>query len=104
LFRRRAWPAWVGLGFGAGRAWEECDNVRDEFGTSFHAVMLTKFLVIQARSGTDEGWFEGAPPTVEEYREAGVTVPTLLENYSVMIVRADSTEFRLWTDWRGMIG
>ncbi|CAN9394524.1 unnamed protein product [Alternaria alternata] len=28
LFKRRAWPAFVGLGFGAGRAWEECDNVR----------------------------------------------------------------------------
>lgn len=28
LFKRRAWPATVGLGFGAGRAWEECDNVR----------------------------------------------------------------------------
>ena len=28
LFRRRAWPAFVGFGFGAGRAWEECDNVR----------------------------------------------------------------------------
>jgi inner membrane organizing system protein 1 len=27
LFKRRAWPAMVGLGFGAGRAWEECDNV-----------------------------------------------------------------------------
>ncbi|KAF2104434.1 DUF543-domain-containing protein [Rhizodiscina lignyota] len=26
LFKRRAWPAWVGLGFGAGRAYEECDN------------------------------------------------------------------------------
>ncbi|KAJ4355600.1 Mitochondrial inner membrane organizing system component [Didymosphaeria variabile] len=26
LFKRRAWPAWVGLGFGAGRAWEECDS------------------------------------------------------------------------------
>ncbi|KAF2438965.1 DUF543-domain-containing protein [Karstenula rhodostoma CBS 690.94] len=26
LFKRRAWPAWVGLGFGAGRAWEECDG------------------------------------------------------------------------------
>ncbi|KAI9823770.1 MAG: Mitochondrial inner membrane organizing system component [Thelocarpon impressellum] len=25
IFKRRAWPAWVGLGFGAGRAWEECD-------------------------------------------------------------------------------
>ncbi|KAJ5682491.1 hypothetical protein N7462_005656 [Penicillium macrosclerotiorum] len=27
LFKRRAWPAWVGLGFGAGRAWEEADGV-----------------------------------------------------------------------------
>ncbi|KAF2137523.1 uncharacterized protein K452DRAFT_291571 [Aplosporella prunicola CBS 121167] len=26
LFKRRAWPAFVGLGFGAGRSWEECDN------------------------------------------------------------------------------
>ncbi|OCK75691.1 DUF543-domain-containing protein [Lepidopterella palustris CBS 459.81] len=26
LFKRRAWPAYVGLGFGAGRAWEECDS------------------------------------------------------------------------------
>ncbi|EDN04758.1 DUF543 domain-containing protein [Histoplasma ohiense] len=25
LFKRRAWPAFVGLGFGAGRAWEEAD-------------------------------------------------------------------------------
>ena len=28
LFKRRAWPAWLGLGFGAGRAVEECDSVR----------------------------------------------------------------------------
>ena len=26
LFRRRAFPVWVGLGFGAGRAWEEADG------------------------------------------------------------------------------
>ncbi|KAH8668608.1 hypothetical protein BX600DRAFT_460356 [Xylariales sp. PMI_506] len=25
LFKRRAWPAWAGLGFGAGRAYEECN-------------------------------------------------------------------------------
>ncbi|KAI0552874.1 DUF543-domain-containing protein [Xylaria curta] len=25
LFRRRAWPAFVGVGFGAGRAYEECN-------------------------------------------------------------------------------
>jgi len=27
LFKRRAWPLWLGTGFGAGRAVEECDNV-----------------------------------------------------------------------------
>ncbi|PPJ53526.1 hypothetical protein CBER1_00333 [Cercospora berteroae] len=26
LFKRRAFPVWAGLGFGAGRAWEECDS------------------------------------------------------------------------------
>ena len=26
LFKRKAWPAWIGLGFGAGRAWEEADG------------------------------------------------------------------------------
>ncbi|KAI0526616.1 hypothetical protein F5B22DRAFT_168383 [Xylaria bambusicola] len=25
LFRRRPWPAFVGIGFGAGRAYEECN-------------------------------------------------------------------------------
>ncbi|KAL2016238.1 hypothetical protein VTK56DRAFT_4043 [Thermocarpiscus australiensis] len=25
LFKRRAWPAFVGVGFGAGRAYEECN-------------------------------------------------------------------------------
>ena len=28
LFKRRAWPWWLGTGFGAGRAVEECDQVR----------------------------------------------------------------------------
>ncbi|TVY37526.1 MICOS complex subunit, partial [Lachnellula subtilissima] len=26
LFKRRAWPAFVGLGFGSGRAYEECNG------------------------------------------------------------------------------
>ncbi|KAL0636223.1 Mitochondrial inner membrane organizing system component [Maublancomyces gigas] len=26
LFKRRAFPAWVGLGFGAGRGYAECDR------------------------------------------------------------------------------
>jgi len=26
VFKRRAWPALVGLGFGAGRAYEECNG------------------------------------------------------------------------------
>merc|ERR1711939_306471 len=25
LFKRRAWPVWLGTGFGAGRAWEAAD-------------------------------------------------------------------------------
>ncbi|PSK60441.1 hypothetical protein B9Z65_591 [Elsinoe australis] len=31
LFKRRAWPAFVGFGFGAGRAWEECDSLQEGF-------------------------------------------------------------------------
>jgi hypothetical protein len=27
VFKRRSWPVFTGLGFGAGRAWEECDSV-----------------------------------------------------------------------------
>lgn len=27
LFKRRAWPVWLGTGFGAGRAWEEADGM-----------------------------------------------------------------------------
>lgn len=38
LFKRRAWPAFVGLGFGAGRAWEECDNVSHQPPTQLSAV------------------------------------------------------------------
>ncbi|KAJ4405914.1 Mitochondrial inner membrane organizing system component [Neurospora sp. IMI 360204] len=26
VFKRRAWPAFVGVGFGAGRAYEECNT------------------------------------------------------------------------------
>ncbi|KAM7207348.1 protein of unknown function (DUF543) domain containing protein [Naviculisporaceae sp. PSN 640] len=26
IFKRRAWPAFVGVGFGAGRAYEECNS------------------------------------------------------------------------------
>ncbi|CAF9918792.1 MAG: hypothetical protein ALECFALPRED_000829 [Alectoria fallacina] len=33
LFKRRAWPAWVGLGLGAGRAWEEADATFKRGGT-----------------------------------------------------------------------
>ncbi|MCJ1419317.1 Mitochondrial inner membrane organizing system component [Xylographa parallela] len=34
LFKRRAWPAFVGLGFGAGRAWEEADAAFKRGGSS----------------------------------------------------------------------
>ncbi|KAI9826455.1 MAG: Mitochondrial inner membrane organizing system component [Phylliscum demangeonii] len=38
IFRRRAWPAWVGLGFGAGRAWEECDSGFRRGGAGYYTV------------------------------------------------------------------
>lgn len=44
LFKRRAWPAFVGFGFGAGRAWEECDNVRPPI------LLLTRLLTISRAS------------------------------------------------------
>jgi len=40
LFKRRAWPVWAGLGFGAGRAWEECDSVRSIDPTPFDVPMV----------------------------------------------------------------
>ncbi|THW04389.1 hypothetical protein D6D26_02807 [Aureobasidium pullulans] len=40
LFKRRAWPAFVGFGFGAGRAWEECDNVR----LAIHCTLASQTL------------------------------------------------------------
>jgi hypothetical protein len=55
LFKRRAWPAFVGLGFGAGRAWEECDTVRKpEYSGTLTSAALTISIVIQASSGTFE--------------------------------------------------
>jgi inner membrane organizing system protein 1 len=39
LFKRRAWPAFVGLGFGAGRAWEECDNVSTSYIHYTHKIL-----------------------------------------------------------------
>jgi inner membrane organizing system protein 1 len=35
LFKRRAWPATIGLGFGAGRGYAECDR-------EFRAGSVTK--------------------------------------------------------------
>ena len=55
LFKRRAWPATVGLGFGAGRAWEECDNVWHPVPEDTSGV-LTVAPVVQARSLAPKGW------------------------------------------------
>lgn len=44
LFKRRAWPAWVGLGFGAGRAWEEADCM-------FTSALVFKFATMQTSRG-----------------------------------------------------
>ena len=87
LFKRRAWPAYVGLGFGAGRAWEECDSVslhllqtpNDPTSTGFFFLkgiefrMLMRFhnVVIQARCGTIEGWIASSETVdgVKNFRE-----------------------------------
>lgn len=67
LFRRRAWPAWVGLGFGAGRAWEECDSVcrlhsRSTQWTLLWGGTLTLFsAVVQERRSTFERWAPRPP-------------------------------------------
>lgn len=42
LFKRRAWPAWVGLGFGAGRAWEEADCTLNVPKTRWHGLPATR--------------------------------------------------------------
>jgi hypothetical protein len=44
LFKRRAWPAWIGLGFGAGRAVEECDAVRPHPNVNDRIRRLTECL------------------------------------------------------------
>ncbi|OKP06494.1 MICOS complex subunit mic10 [Penicillium subrubescens] len=47
LFKRRAWPAWVGLGFGAGRAWEEADGM---FMSAFCDVTSPEFCLAEIQS------------------------------------------------------
>jgi len=68
LFRRRAWPAWVGLGFGAGRAWEECDSVslHDEEERMLRNV-ANKRAVIQESSCANTRRSTSAPPAVDWY-------------------------------------
>jgi inner membrane organizing system protein 1 len=50
LFKRRAWPAWVGLGFGAGRAWEEADGM---FTSAIALDLLQHGLLGEPISGHD---------------------------------------------------
>lgn len=52
LFKRRAWPAWVGLGFGAGRAWEEADGRSFFYTFLFHAPGLIQWVY---SSGVEQG-------------------------------------------------
>jgi hypothetical protein len=47
LFKRRAWPAWVGLGFGAGRAWEEADSM---FMPAFYDVTSPEVCLAEIQS------------------------------------------------------
>ena len=50
LFKRRAWPAWVGLGFGAGRAWEEADGTLIYIYISFGSAFRETFGEVGASS------------------------------------------------------
>jgi hypothetical protein len=56
LFKRRAWPAFVGLGFGAGRAWEECDNVSPLQHLAKSRGSANQDAVVQAGSSTPKRW------------------------------------------------
>ena len=70
LFKRRAWPAWVGLGFGAGRAWEECDNVSRKGNLRGWINMLTFGTVLQASCSTFKRW----PPRYQAIGYTGAMV------------------------------
>ena len=49
LFKRRAWPAWLGLGFGAGRAVEECDTVCCVAVDRDFGSLSTEFMIASER-------------------------------------------------------
>lgn len=55
LFKRRAWPATVGLGFGAGRAWEECDNVSTLVQTTYQHQLTHQQSFKRAASPAKDG-------------------------------------------------
>jgi Domain of unknown function (DUF543) len=49
LFKRRAWPVWLGTGFGAGRAWEEADGTNTTLRYTRPAVLTDETSQLQAR-------------------------------------------------------
>lgn len=53
LFKRRAWPAWVGLGFGAGRAWEEADGM---FTLHVFLRLADKVVITNSATGPIACW------------------------------------------------
>jgi len=79
LFKRRTWPAWVGLGFGAGRAWEEADAsfrrgnqpVRDALRSSKSWRYAWVLLTTHARKrewGDAFIWGLSVPPSQSDLR------------------------------------
>lgn len=49
LFKRKAWPAWIGLGFGAGRAWEEADGTFISLIHSVHGHLEGHLVKLELR-------------------------------------------------------
>ncbi|KAK3075465.1 hypothetical protein LTR53_001173 [Teratosphaeriaceae sp. CCFEE 6253] len=44
LFKRRAFPVWLGTGFGAGRAWEECDSMIQFYTPKTSFIVLETYI------------------------------------------------------------
>lgn len=107
LFKRRAWPAYVGLGFGAGRAWEECDSVSPHLsqtpndptstvflkGIEFHMLMKFHNVVVQARCGTIEGWIASSE-TVDGVKTSGAIA--IMDNRKNAKQLLDKSRFATW--------
>lgn len=77
LFKRRAWPAWVGLGFGAGRAWEEADGM---FTLSMLLDLANKIVISKSLAVIPTA-FGGSPKSSKDVRLVA-SLPILLRSWN----------------------